>query len=227
VKLSVLVPAFDEARTIELAVKRLLAVPMPCELQVVVVDDGSRDGTREIVRSLEGPSVRVAEHAVNRGKGAALRTAAALADGDFVLVYDADLEYPPEQIPALLAPVVAGDADVVFGTRTFGGTSSFSYWYVLGNRGVTTCANLLFNAYITDLSSCLKLLPLSLFRELALTEDGFGADPELVAKLLKRGTRPFEVPITYHSRSRAEGKKITWRHGPHAVRVLLRVRFGR
>ena len=225
-KLSVLMPVYNEARTVELAAKRLLDVDFPCEVELVVVDDGSTDGTAEKVRSLAGPRVTVGAHPRNRGKGAAVRTAAASATGDYMLVYDADLEYPPEQIPTLLEPVLAGETEVVYGTRVFGGTSAYTYWYVLGNRGVTTAANILFNAYITDLSTCFKLLPLPLYRELRIREDGFGADPELTAKLLKRGIRPFEIPITYRSRTRAEGKKITWRHGFEALGVLLRVRVG-
>jgi glycosyltransferase involved in cell wall biosynthesis len=228
VKLSVLMPVYNEARTVELAAKRLLDVEFPCEVELVVVDDGSTDGTAEKVRALTGsdPRVTVGWHPRNRGKGAAVRTAAAQATGDYLLVYDADLEYPPEQIPKLLEPVLAGETDVVYGTRVFGGTSAYTYWYVIGNRVVTTAANVLFNAYITDLSTCFKLLPLPLYRELGMKEDGFGADPELTAKLLKRGIRPFEIPITYRSRTRAEGKKITWRHGFEALSVLARVRVG-
>lgn len=225
-KLSVLMPVYNEERTVEMAAKRLLGVELPCDVELVVVDDGSTDRTAEFVAGIEDPRVVSVRHGVNRGKGAAVRTAAAHATGDYLLVYDADLEYPPEQIPKLLEPVLAGETEVVYGTRVFGGTSAYTYWYVLGNRGVTTAANILFNAYITDLSTCFKLLPLPLYRELDIKENGFGADPELTAKLLKRGIRPFEIPITYRSRTRAEGKKITWRHGFEALAVLLKVRLG-
>jgi len=226
VKLSVLMPVYNEARTVELAAKRLLDTAMPCDVELVVVDDGSTDGTVDIVNGLDDPRVITAQHDRNRGKGAAVRTAAAQATGDFMLIYDADLEYPPEQIPKLLEPILAGETQVVYGTRVFGGTSAYTYWYVLGNRAVTTAANVLFNAYITDLSTCFKLLPLPLYRELQIKENGFGADPELTGKLLKRGIRPFEIPITYRSRTRAEGKKITWRHGIEALVVLAKVRVG-
>lgn len=225
-KLSVLMPVYNEARTVELAAKRLLDVEMPCDVELVVVDDGSTDGTADIVRRLDDPRVITAFHERNHGKGAAVRTGAAHATGDFMLIYDADLEYPPEQIPKLLEPILGGETQVVYGTRVFGGTSAYTYWYVLGNRAVTTAANILFNAYITDLSTCFKLLPLPLYRELQIKENGFGADPELTGKLLKRGIRPFEIPITYRSRTRAEGKKITWRHGIEALVVLAKVRVG-
>jgi glycosyltransferase involved in cell wall biosynthesis len=226
VKLSVLMPVYNEERTVEMAAKRLLDVEFPCDVELVVVDDGSRDSTPDKVAALDDPRVVSVRHQVNRGKGAAVRTAAEHATGDYLLVYDADLEYPPEQIPKLLEPILGGETQVVYGTRVFGGTSAYTYWYVLGNRGVTTAANVLFNAYITDLSTCFKLLPLPLYRELKIRENGFGADPELTAKLLKRGIRPFEIPITYRSRTRAEGKHITWRHGFEALWVLLRVRLG-
>lgn len=225
-KLSVLMPVYNEARTVELAAKRLLDTAMPCDVELVVVDDGSTDGTVDIVNGLDDPRVITVAHPQNKGKGAAVRTAAAHASGDFMLIYDADLEYPPEQIPKLLEPILAGETQVVYGTRVFGGTSAYTYWYVLGNRAVTTAANVLFNAYITDLSTCFKLLPLPLYRELRIKENGFGADPELTGKLLKRGIRPFEIPITYRSRTRAEGKKITWRHGIEALVVLAKVRLG-
>lgn len=225
-KLSVLMPVYNEARTVEMAAKRLLDVEMPCDVELVVVDDGSTDGTAAIVEGLNDPRVITVRHPQNHGKGAAVRTAAAHATGDFMLIYDADLEYPPEQIPKLLEPILAGETQVVYGTRVFGGTSAYTYWYVLGNRAVTTAANILFNAYITDLSTCFKLVPLPLYRELDIKENGFGADPELTAKLLKRHIRPFEIPITYRSRTRAEGKKITWRHGIEALVVLAKVRLG-
>lgn len=227
-KLSVLMPVYDEERTVEMAAKRLLDVTFPCDVELVVVDDGSTDGTAAKVAALRETDDRVvtARHETNRGKGAAVRTAAGHASGDYLLIYDADLEYPPEQIPKLLEPILAGEATVVYGTRVFGGTSAYTYWYVLGNRAVTTAANVLFNSYITDLSTCFKLLPLPLYRELRIRENGFGADPELTGKLLKRGIRPFEIPITYRSRTRAEGKKITWRHGVEALVVLTKVRLG-
>ncbi len=161
---------------------------------------------------------------VNCGKGAAIRRASEEATGDYMVICDADLEYAPEEIPALLAPVLRGDAEVVYGTRTFGSHNAYSFWYVMGNKGVTTAANLLFNAYISDLETCFKLMPLQTYRELEIHSAGFGMEAEITGKLLRRGTRPFEVPITYRARSRAAGKKLTWRDGVEALWILIRER---
>jgi len=138
---------------------------------------------------------------------------------------DADLEYSPAQIPSLLTPVLTGDAEVVYGTRTFGSHNSYSYWYVLGNKAVTTFANVLFNCYITDLETCFKLIPAPLYRELRVKETGFGMEAEVTGKLLRRGIRPFEVPISYKARRREAGKKLTSRDGVEAMWILLRERF--
>jgi glycosyltransferase involved in cell wall biosynthesis len=164
-------------------------------------------------------------HQRNRGKGAAIRTAAALATGDYLIMCDADLEYSPAEIPALLAPVLAGEVEVVYGTRTFGSHNAYSYVYVLGNKGVTTFANVLFNCYISDLETCFKLIPAALYRDLGIRETGFGMEAEITGKLLRRGIRPFEVPISYQARSRDAGKKLTWRDGAEAVWILIRERF--
>jgi hypothetical protein len=138
---------------------------------------------------------------------------------------DADLEYSPAQIPSLLMPVLTGDAEVVYGTRTFGSHNSYSYLYVLGNKAVTTFANVLFNCYISDLETCFKLIPAPLYRELRVKETGFGMEAEVTGKLLRRGLRPFEVPISYKARSREAGKKLTWRDGVEAMWILVRERF--
>jgi len=227
VKLSVLVPVYDEAPTVALAVKRLLDVEFPCDVEFVVVDDGSTDATASILAEVDHPAVRVLTHPRNRGKGAAIRTAATAATGDYLVVCDADLEYPPEELPSLLAPVLEGTADVVYGTRSFGSHTAFSFWYVVGNKVVTLWANLLFNSWISDLETCFKLLPAELYRQLDVRADGFGMEAELTGKLLKRGYRPFEVPVRYTARSREEGKKLTWRDGVAAAFILLAVRVSR
>jgi glycosyltransferase involved in cell wall biosynthesis len=226
--LSILMPVYNERERVERAIAEVLSTELPSEIELIIVDDGSTDGTREILRNGDwGPRVRLYEHDRNQGKGAAIATAAAAASGDYVIMCDADLEYAPAEIPALLAPVLAGRAEVVFGTRTFSSHNSYSYLYVLGNKGVTTAANLLFNCYISDLETCFKLIPADLYRRLAIRETGFGMEAEVTGKLLRRGIRPYEVPITYAARSRAAGKKLTWRDGVEALWILLRERLAR
>ena len=227
VKLSILMPVYNEHATLASAVKDVLNVNFPCEFELVIVDDGSTDGTRDLYPSLAGdPRVSVVMHERNRGKGAAIRTAAEAASGDYVIMCDADLEYSPAEIPSLLAPVLAGQAEVVYGTRTFGSHNAYSYAYVLGNKGVTTFANVLFNSYISDLETCFKLMPAALYRQLNIRQTGFGMEAEVTGKLLRRGIRPYEVPISYKARSREAGKKLTWRDGAEALWILTRQRFG-
>jgi glycosyltransferase involved in cell wall biosynthesis len=226
-KLSILMPVYNEERTLATAVKRVLDVDYPCEIELVVVDDGSRDGTAAILGALHDDRVTAHRHPRNRGKGAAIRSASEVATGDYMIICDADLEYAPEEIPKLLGPVLAGESDVVFGTRTFGSHSSYSFWYVMGNKGVTTACNVLYNAYISDLETCFKLMPLALFRELDVREPGFGMEAEVAGKLLRRGIRPYEIGISYRARGREDGKKITWKDGVEALWILGKVRVRR
>jgi glycosyltransferase involved in cell wall biosynthesis len=219
-------PVYNERATLASAIKEVLNVDFPCEMELVVVDDGSTDGTRDLYQSLgDDPRVKVHLHERNQGKGAAIRTAATVATGDYVIMCDADLEYTPTEIPSLLAPVIAGQAEVVYGTRMFGSHNAYSYAYVLGNKGVTTFANVLFNCYLSDLETCFKLIPTALYRELGIRETGFGMEAEVTGKLLRRGIRPYEVPISYTARSREAGKKLTGRDGVEALWILLRERF--
>ena len=217
-------PVYNEGATLRTAVERVLAVDYPCDMELVAVDDGSVDGSAELLESIDDPRLVVHRHARNQGKGAAIRTASRVATGDYMIICDADLEYRPDEIPSLVEPVLRGEAQVVYGTRTFGSHNAYSFWYVMGNKGVTLTANLLFNAYISDLETCFKLLPLQLFRDLDVQSPGFGMEAELTGKLLRRGVRPFEVPITYRARSREEGKKLTWRDGVEAIGILVRER---
>ena len=226
-KLSILMPVFNEAETVEVVVKRVLNVPYPCDVELVIVDDGSSDGTASLLAAIDDPRVSVHTHAVNRGKGAAIRTAAAKATGTHVVMCDADLEYSPEDLPALLRPVLDREAEVVYGTRSFSSHTAFSFWFVLGNKGVTFFANALFDSWISDLETCFKLMPLDLYRSLDVRSAGFGMEAEITGKLLKRGIRPYEVPIRYRARSRAEGKKLTWRDGVEAIWILTRIRLAR
>jgi glycosyltransferase involved in cell wall biosynthesis len=227
VKLSVLMPAYNEAATLDTAIRRVLDVDYGCEMELVVVDDGSTDGTAELLGRLADPRLVRYRHPVNRGKGAAIRTAAERATGDYVIICDADLEYAPEEIPSLLRPILAGDAEVVYGTRSFGSHTAYSFWYVMGNKAVTMAANVLFNAWISDLETCFKLLPRLLYQSLDIRSAGFGMEAEITGKLLSRGIRPYEVPITYKARTREEGKKLTWRDGVEALWILTRIQLRR
>jgi glycosyltransferase involved in cell wall biosynthesis len=225
--LSILMPVFNEERRVGEAVKQALGVDYPCDVELVVVDDGSTDGTVELLRQVDEPRVRLVQHAHNEGKGAAIRTAAAEARGDMLVILDADLEYDPRDIPKLVGPVLEGRTRVVYGSRSFGGHSSFSFWYVMGNKGITLVANVLFNSYLSDLETCFKLMPVDLYRSLDIRSKGFGMEAEVTGKLLRRKIRPFEVPVSYSARTREEGKKITWRDGMRAVWILGRERFRR
>lgn len=224
-RLSILMPVYNEAATIEAAVKRVLDVAYPCDVELVIVDDGSTDGSRERLAGLSDPRVEVHLHERNQGKGAAIRTASQVATGDYMVICDADLEYAPEEIPSLLSPVIRGEAEIVYGTRTFGSHTSFSFWYVLGNKAVTMFANVLFDSWISDLETCFKLMPLPLYRSLEVRSAGFGMEAEVTGKLLASGRRPYEVPISYKARGREEGKKLTWRDGVEALWILSRIRF--
>lgn len=225
-KLSILIPVYNEVATLVDALRCVFAVDYPCEVEVVVVEDGSTDGTRAVLEALSEPRLVLHFHDRNRGKGAAIRTAAQLATGTHLIICDADLEYQPGEIPLLLHPVLVGEAEVVYGTRTFGSHTAYSFWYVLGNKAVTMFANIVFNSWISDLETCFKLMPVALYRELNVRSDGFGMEAELTGKLLRRGIRPYEVPISYTARSREQGKKLTWKDGVEALWILLRVRFG-
>jgi dolichol-phosphate hexosyltransferase len=218
-------PVFNERVRLERAVAALLAANVSDDLELLIVDDGSTDGTREILRDNDWPAeVRVIYHDKNRGKGAAIRTALAEARGTYTTIMDADLEYEPTDIPALLGPLRAGDAQAVFGTRGFQSHSAYSFWYVVGNRSVTFAANLLFNSWVSDMMTGQKAMSTELFRSLDLRAGGFAIEAEITARLLRRGVRIYEVPITYTARSRDEGKKLTAVDGLRVIRTLLRCR---
>jgi glycosyltransferase involved in cell wall biosynthesis len=227
VKLSILMPVYNEQAHIANAVKQALDVSYPCEIELVIVDDGSRDATADVLAALDDPRISLHIHPRNRGKGAAIRTATAQATGDYMVILDADLEYDPQDIPRLLEPVLDGRASVVYGSRSFGSHSAYSFWYVMGNKGVTTVANMIYNSYISDLETCFKLMPLPLYRSLDIHSAGFGMEAEVTGKLLRRKIRPYEVPISYRARTREEGKKITWRDGVEAIWILTRERMRR
>ena len=224
-KLSILMRVYNEETTVAQAIKEVLDVDYPCDIELIVVDDGSTDHTYDLLSQVNDDRVIVYRHQVNQGKGAALLSAASLATGSYMLPFDADLEYSPEDIPRLLRPVLASRCSVVYGTRLFGYNTVYqSYRYARRSRWLTRLANLLFDACINDLYTCLKLIPIEIFDKLPLSEPGFGLDTEMTALMLKHGVRPFEVPVTYYSRSHSQGKKISWRDAATCVRILLRVR---
>jgi glycosyltransferase involved in cell wall biosynthesis len=223
VRVSVLMPVFNERATLEHAIDRVRAVPMNAEL--ICVDDYSTDGTRELLSSLEkaGRIDRLALHEKNKGKGAAVRTALALATGDVVVIQDADLEYDPMDILKLIGPVEDGRADAVFGSRFKGDVSPvLYYWHSLGNWGLTTLSNMLTNLNVSDMETCYKLVRTDLMKSLPLTSDRFGFEPELTARLAQSRARIYEVPISYSGRTYAEGKKIRWTDGVAAVWHILK-----
>jgi glycosyltransferase involved in cell wall biosynthesis len=220
-KVSFLIPAYDEARTIGDVLERIARLDL--ETQVIVVDDGSTDGTADIAERAGALVVRQA----NRGKGAAIRAAIPLVEGDIAVIQDADMEYDPADVPGLIEPIEQGVADVVFGSRLSGGRPQRAYlfWHLAGNRFLSLLTNVLFNTTLSDMETGYKAFRADVLRSLELTEDRFGIEPEITGKVCKRKLRLYELPISYYGRSYDEGKKITWRDGFRAIWVLLRVRF--
>ena len=223
-KLSVVMPAYNERPTIEEIVRRVLAVPLRIEL--IVVDDGSTDGTREHLIALQRElGFALLQQPRNAGKGAALRAALAEVTGDIVVIQDADLEYSPEEYPELIELICAGRADVVYGSRFLGRHRVFLFNHYLGNRLLTLLTNVLYNTMLTDMETCFKAMRVEVVRSMTLRSNRFGIEPELTAKIFKRGFRVYEIPITYDGRGYDDGKKITWRDGVAAVWTLLKFRF--
>jgi glycosyltransferase involved in cell wall biosynthesis len=224
--LSIMMPVYNERERVERAISSVLATELPTEFELIVVDDGSTDGSQEIVReAVQDGRVRLLEHPENRGKGAAVKTALEHANGDFAAIFDADLEYEPSDLARLMPPLLDGRANACFGVRAFDGYTSHSFLYVLGNKGVTLAANLLFNVYLRDIMTCHKMIRTDIFRSLPLREAGFAIEPEIAARLVQRGERIFEVPVQYHARTTAEGKKLTARDGFRVLATLVRCRL--
>jgi glycosyltransferase involved in cell wall biosynthesis len=226
-KLSVVVPVFNERNTLVEIVRRMRLVELPegIDREIIIVDDGSNDGTRDVLKQLSDSTVRVVLHGENRGKGAAVRTGIENATGDYVLVQDADLEYDPDDWPKLLRPVLRGKARVVYGSRFTGERRNMLFLHWVGNRCLSLLTNLLYNTTLSDMETCYKLVDRKLLDELQLRADKFDIEPEITAKILKRKIRIYEVPISYTGREYEEGKKITWRDGFAAVVTLVKCRF--
>jgi glycosyltransferase involved in cell wall biosynthesis len=225
-KLSVIVPVYNERKTIEEIIRRVQAVDLDLEKEIIVVDDGSTDGTREALQSLALAELRVVVHEKNKGKGAALRSGFDRAEGDIILIQDADLEYDPREYPKLLEPILDGRADVVYGSRFLGGPHRVLYfWHYVGNRFLTTFSNMLSNLNLTDMETCYKVFRRDVLQKINLKSPRFGFEPEITVKLAKLRCRIYEVPISYSGRDYAEGKKIGWKDGLAALFHLIRFRF--
>jgi dolichol-phosphate hexosyltransferase len=221
-------PVYNEAGTVERAIADVLDADLPLEVELIVVDDGSTDGSGEILDRGDWPdAVRILHHDANRGKGAAVRTALERARGEFAAIFDADLEYDPNDLALLIPPLLEERTNAVFGERAFDGYTSHSFLYVMGNRVVTLAANVLYNVYLKDLMTCHKAVRTEVLRGLPLRARGFDIEPEITARLLQRGERIYEVPVSYKARRTEEGKKLTSVDGVRVLWTLLRCRFTR
>jgi dolichol-phosphate hexosyltransferase len=226
--LSILMPVYNERERVQRAITEVLDTELPAEFELIIVDDGSTDGTREILRNGDwGERVRLFEHEHNRGKGAAVQTALEQARGDYAAIFDADLEYDPADLALLMPPLLDGRANASFGVRAFDGYTSHSFLFVMGNKGVTLACNILYNVYLHDIMTCHKMIRTDIFRSLPLRSAGFAIEPEITARLVQRGERIYEVPVHYRARATSEGKKLTAVDGFRVIATLLRCRFTR
>ncbi len=223
-KLSVIIPIYNEKKTLLAILEKVRAQEM--EKEVILVDDGSTDGTRELLKSLDYPDVRVFLHEKNQGKGAALRTGFREATGDIIIIQDADLEYNPEEYRSLIRPILNGVADVVYGARFLGGPHRVLYfWHYCGNKLLTLITNVLFNVNLNDMETCYKVFRKEALEGITILSNRFGFEPEITARMVKARRRIYEVPISYFGRTYEEGKKITWKDGVTALYTLLRFRL--
>ena len=226
-KLSIVVPVLNEEATLKSILERVNAVEIPMEKEIIVIDDGSTDGTPAIAEEMAARlPIKLIRHPQNRGKGAAVRTGFEHMTGDFVLIQDADLEYDPAEYPKLLAPLIAGVADAVYGARFLGGPHRVLYfWHYVGNRFLTLVTNVLYNINLNDMETCFKVMRTDMVRRLRLGANRFGIEPEITAQLVKKKARIYETPVSYFGRTYEEGKKIRWHDALVALAVLVRERF--
>ncbi len=225
--LSVIVPVFNERTTVGEVIRRIRAVDLPVEVEVIVVDDGSSDGTDKVLAAVGDSTVRVVNHPHNKGKGAAIRTGLESVRGDLVLIQDADLEYDPADWSKLLEPILRGKAQVVYGSRFTGERKNMMPLHWMGNRFLSLVTNVLYSSTLSDMETCYKLFDRRALEGITIESDKFDFEPEITAKVLRRGYRIYEVPISYAGREADEGKKITWRDGFGALKALVRFRFTR
>ncbi len=224
-KLSVIVPVYNERNTVVEIVRRMRAVSLDVDLEIILVDDGSTDGTRAVLPQLQDSTLRVVLHPHNKGKGSAIRTGLQHVTGDLVLIQDADLEYDPEDWPKLLSPIERGKAQVVYGSRFTGERRNMLFLHWVGNRALSLATNVLYNTTLSDMETCYKLFDRTVLDGMTLRAERFDFEPEITAKVLKKGIRIYEVPISYAGREFDEGKKITWRDGFMALWTLVKYRF--
>lgn len=229
-KLSILIPVYNEVKTIIPVLEMVSQADCAgLEKELIVVDDGSEDGTRDILQKLDGNkySARIYFHEKNQGKGAALRTAQGYASGDIIIIQDADMEYSPKEYPALLKPVIEGHADVVYGSRLSGGrlTRAFKFTHLVGNKFLSFLTNVLYDCTLTDMETCYKVFRADVFKKVQIKSNRFDFEPEITAKVLKQGVRLYELPISYFGRDYSEGKKITWKDGFGAIWALIKYKF--
>lgn len=224
-KLSVVIPVYNEIHTIEEIIRRVQAVEL--EKEIILVDDCSKDGSREYLQTLNAPNIRVLFHEKNQGKGAALQTGFEHVTGDVVVIQDADLEYDPEEYPLLLNPILNGKADVVYGSRFLTGAERrvLFFWHSLGNKFLTFLSNMITDLNLTDMETCYKMFRAEILKEIKIEQKRFGFEPEFTVKIAKKRYRIYEVGISYHGRDYAEGKKIGWRDGVAVLWHLLKYRF--
>lgn len=225
-KISIVIPVYNEKNTIEKVIEQVEEVEIPLEKEIILVDDCSSDGSRQVLKELQGKNIKVFFHEKNQGKGAALRTGFSHASGDIVLIQDSDLEYNPAEYPVLLEAILDGRADAVYGSRFLGGPHRvLFFWHYVGNRFLTTFSNMLSNLNLTDMETCYKVIKKEILDKITLKSNRFGFEPEITIKLAKLKCRIYEVPISYSGRDYSEGKKIGWKDGLAAIFHLIRYRY--